>query len=219
MFVHLWQNRGRFTILHLPSTSHAFPSLGKKQADSGASKIITLVLQKLTADLEVERYIWKKQGKPKYPVIAISQNLLSETDRKDGFEIISTMDFHRKAECWQDVGASNDTIWSLIICRFGLSGWHWALCELFHLLVAFGCFLLLFFSSSFFFFFLLSPGVAGKGWWWEDTAFTASLRHKPVYLLKQQTSSMPGEQWQRAVPEWDETVRLLKRPPTSPERL
>lgn len=91
------------------------------------------------------------------------------------------------------------------------------------LFVNFFIFLLLlavfFFFSFLLSFFLLSPGVAGKGWWWEDTAFTASLRHKPVYLLKQQTSSMPGEQWQRAVPEWDETVCLLKRPPTLPERV
>lgn len=60
-----------------------------------------------------------------------------------------------------------------------------ALCELFHLVVAFGCF---------FFFLLPFPRVAGKGWWWEDAAFTASLRHRPVYLLKQQTSSVPGVQ-------------------------
>lgn len=96
---------------------------------------------------------------------------------------------------------------------WGLVGGIGALCELFHLVVAFGCCFLVGF------FFALFPGVAGKGWWWEDTAFTASLRHWPVYLLKQQTSSMPGEQWQRAVPEWDETVCLLKRPPTSPERV
>lgn len=64
-----------------------------------ASKIIILVLEKLTTDFKLERYIWKKQGKPKYPGIAISLNLLSERDRKDGFEITYTMDFHRKAEC------------------------------------------------------------------------------------------------------------------------
>lgn len=44
-------------ILHLPSTSHTFHSLGRRQADNGASKIIILVLQEVTIDLEVEMYI------------------------------------------------------------------------------------------------------------------------------------------------------------------
>lgn len=210
MLVHLWQNRGRFMILHLPSTSHTFCSLGRRQADNGASKIIILVLQKLTTDLEVERSILKKQGKPKYPGIAISLNLLSERNRKPGFKITFIMDFHWKAECWQDVGASKTPFGHWLFVGWGLVGGI-------KLFVNFFISLLL--LAGIFFFFSPSPGVAGKGWWWEYRAFTASLRHKSVYLLKQQTSSVPGEQWQRAVPEWDETVCLLKRPPTSPERV
>lgn len=136
------------------------------QADSGTSEInIFLVLQKLTPDMEDDRYIWKKQGKPKCPVIAISPNLLSERDRKHGFEISSIMDFQQKAECWQDVGASNDTIWSLII---------WGLVGGIELFVNFFIFLLLlavfffffFFKFSFLFFFFFScplewPGKGG----------------------------------------------------------
>lgn len=122
MLVHLWQNRGRFMILHLPSTSHTFCSLGRRQADNGASKIIILVLQKLTTDLEVERSILKKQGKPKYPGIAISLNLLSERNRKPGFKITFIMDFHWKAECWQDVGASKTPFGHWLFVGWGLVG-------------------------------------------------------------------------------------------------
>lgn len=91
-------------ILHLPSTLNTSFSLERREADNRASNNIPSVLLKLTTDLEGERFIWKKQGKPKYLVMAISQNLCFERDRKDGFETSSAIDFPSEGRvltgCW-----------------------------------------------------------------------------------------------------------------------
>lgn len=130
-------------------------SPGRRQADNRASDSILPVLLRLTTDLDHDRFIWKNKKKKKkqktnkenqsvpwwlFPRIFFSKEIGKMVSKSP-----PPWTSHRKAECWQDVGAPHDTIWSPIICRLWLSGWHWSSLWTFSSCC---CFWLFFFFSS-----------------------------------------------------------------------
>jgi len=132
------------------------PSLGRRQADNRVSKIFLQFWWRwpLTWNMKVSfgrnKDIWSMLWWP-FPRIFF----LKDTG-KMVLKSPPPWTSHRKAECWQDVAASNHTIWSLIILGWDLVGGIRALCELFHLVVALGFFFRLLCSLEW-------PGKGGGG--------------------------------------------------------
>lgn len=163
MLVHLWPNRGRFMILHLPSTSHTFCSLGKEARWGCGFKNYYFSFGEVDHWLQTWKIHLEETRKTKVSWDSYFPESSFWKRQERWFRNHLHHGFSSKG--WVLTGCWGLTIWSVIICRLGLSGWHQALCDLFHLLVAFGCFLPFFpFLLSFFFSCPLEwPGKGGGG--------------------------------------------------------